>query len=98
MISLNESVCVGQFAKKSRSNRSFIHSVVFPVAVNHGQTELLPRSHSRFNAHYGQNTPTGFRPTHLDLRRAQEFFIRDHNIAIEPPTKLLPFCTSRQAF
>ena len=26
MICLNESVCVGQFAKKSRSNRSFVHS------------------------------------------------------------------------
>ena len=26
MISLDESVCVGQFAKKSRSNRSFVRS------------------------------------------------------------------------
>ena len=44
MISLLESVCVGQFAKKNRSNRLFVHSVASPVAVNHGSQ--LSRSDS----------------------------------------------------
>ena len=42
MIRLNESVCVGQFAKKSRS---FVHSFAFPVVVNH-DSQSLSRSDS----------------------------------------------------
>ena len=38
MIRLSESVCVGQFAKKSRSTHLFV--VAFPVAVNHGSQSL----------------------------------------------------------
>ena len=45
MVRLNESVCVGQFDKKGRSNRSFVHSVAFPVVVNHG-SQSLSRSDS----------------------------------------------------
>ena len=50
MILFRESVCVVQFTKKSRS---FVRSVVFPVAVNHSVSRSdslppsAPRSHSR---------------------------------------------------
>jgi hypothetical protein len=56
MIIFLDSVCVGQFAKKSCSE-SFVRSVEFPVAVNRNmeftvlswvsQIQLLPRSHSQ---------------------------------------------------
>ena len=52
-----DSVPVGQFAKKNRS-QSFVRSVAFPVAVNRGmhssqlsQTRLLPRSQTVVNQH-----------------------------------------------
>ena len=46
MIYLNESVCVGQFAKKSCSNRLFarLFSRV-PVAVNHGIIDIFSGRH-----------------------------------------------------
>jgi hypothetical protein len=65
MILFLDSVCVGQFAKKNRSE-SFVRSVSFPVAVNRimectvlsrvSQTQLLPHSHSQMMVQVGHQS------------------------------------------
>ena len=71
MILFHESVRVVQFTKKSRS---FVRSVVFPVAVNHSVSRSdslppsAPRSHSRI-ANASRVVQTHFRPPSLVLVR-----------------------------
>ena len=71
MICFLDAVCARQFGKKNRSDLyvcsfvcSFIRSVAFPVAVNHGmqvlsrvgQTQLLPPSHTIMQTVINQHT------------------------------------------
>ena len=93
MIRLRESVCVVQFAKKSRSFvRSFVRSVVFPVAVNHSLSRSdsappsVPRSHSRIaNASRVGQTRLLPRSQHSNESRMHNAVLTAESVSVRLP-------------